>query len=114
MTVFSSATVSVLGTARKFNVYPLVLNLASGIAMLSIATVVCDMFVLYVTKRRAFYRQNKYLNVAGDDAFQILQDDMNDAERYASSSGGKDDSVVNQQRRRYQSTENSRLMNEQA
>ncbi|XP_060607167.1 P2X purinoceptor 4-like isoform X2 [Ruditapes philippinarum] len=58
------------GRAGKFSPVPLILNIGSGVAILSVATVLCDIMVLYVLKARQTYRQKKYLQVVGDDAYK--------------------------------------------
>ncbi|XP_074642243.1 P2X purinoceptor 4-like isoform X2 [Tubulanus polymorphus] len=52
--------VLVQGTAGKFNVIPLLQNVGSGLAILSVATILCDVFVLYCLRDRAYYRRNKF------------------------------------------------------
>lgn len=64
--------VLIKASAGKFNGVPLLLNLGSGLGLLAVATVLCDCFVLYCLKRREFYRDQKYLFVKGDDAYQAL------------------------------------------
>ncbi|XP_059179557.1 P2X purinoceptor 4-like isoform X2 [Physella acuta] len=63
--------VTVQGKAGKFSVVPLILNLGSGMALLVVSTIICDFIVLYVLKARKFYREKKYLDVQGQDAFQM-------------------------------------------
>ncbi|XP_059179559.1 P2X purinoceptor 4-like isoform X4 [Physella acuta] len=67
--------VTVQGKAGKFSVVPLILNLGSGMALLVVSTIICDFIVLYVLKARKFYREKKYLDVQGQDAFQILDEE---------------------------------------
>ncbi|CAG5126493.1 unnamed protein product, partial [Candidula unifasciata] len=62
--------VEVRGQAGKFGIVPLLLNIGSGLALLGIATILCDIIVLYILKAKTFYRQMKYLDVTGDDPFQ--------------------------------------------
>ncbi|XP_046356383.2 P2X purinoceptor 4-like isoform X1 [Haliotis rufescens] len=66
---------TVQGRAGKFNVVPLLLNIGSGLALLSIATIVCDVVVLYFLKARTYYRDKKYLTVTGDDAYEPMEED---------------------------------------
>ncbi|XP_070573245.1 P2X purinoceptor 4-like isoform X3 [Ptychodera flava] len=61
--------VVVTGEAGKFSVIPLFLNIGSGLALLSLATIMCDIVVLYILKKREYYREHKYLYV----------DDLDDA-----------------------------------
>ncbi|XP_052248401.1 P2X purinoceptor 4-like isoform X3 [Dreissena polymorpha] len=60
------------GQAGKFNLKPLIINIGSGLAILGIATVICDIFVLYVLKGKALYKEKKYLEVVGEDAYQDI------------------------------------------
>ncbi|XP_038059541.1 P2X purinoceptor 4-like [Patiria miniata] len=55
--------VIVTGTAGKFDFVPLMLNIGSGLALLTIATSACDIIVCYVMKGHAYYKKKKYLNV---------------------------------------------------
>ncbi|XP_072043608.1 P2X purinoceptor 4-like isoform X2 [Amphiura filiformis] len=55
--------VKMTGEAGKFNVIPLILNVATGCALLSVATVMCDIVVLYLLKRRQYYKDCKYQSV---------------------------------------------------
>ncbi|KAK7481559.1 hypothetical protein BaRGS_00027208 [Batillaria attramentaria] len=68
--------ITLQGQAGKFSIFPLFTNIGAGVALLSIATVVCDVIVLYILKARHFYRDNKYLDVKGDDAYEhgVMQD----------------------------------------
>ncbi|XP_065830397.1 P2X purinoceptor 4-like [Oscarella lobularis] len=58
----------VSGTAGRFSVVPLFLNIGSGIALLGISTVLCDLLVLYVVKRRKYYKDNKYETIEDEEA----------------------------------------------
>ncbi|XP_021377635.1 P2X purinoceptor 4-like isoform X2 [Mizuhopecten yessoensis] len=62
--------ITVIGQAGKFNVVPLLLNIGSGLGLLAMATILCDVVVLYVLKAKNVYREKKYLNVVGDDAYK--------------------------------------------
>jgi len=64
--------------AAAFNVIPTLQNIGSGLALLSIATIVCDVFVLYLHKKRKFFRSHKYEEVTNTDAFSIMEDDDED------------------------------------
>ncbi|XP_074643920.1 P2X purinoceptor 4-like isoform X2 [Tubulanus polymorphus] len=65
----------VKGTAWKFSFIPLILKIGSGLALLSVATIMCDIFVLYCLKKRNYYREKKYQYVKGDDAYQVLDEE---------------------------------------
>ena len=62
--------VNVHGQAGKFSFIPTLLNLGAGLALLSVATIICDVVVLYCHKNREYYHDKKYLKVDGDDAFK--------------------------------------------
>ncbi|XP_028400435.1 P2X purinoceptor 4-like [Dendronephthya gigantea] len=49
--------------AGKFDIVPLLRNFGAGLGLLALATVLCDICVLYFLKRRQLYRDNKYLYV---------------------------------------------------
>lgn len=61
--------------AAAFNIIPTLQNLGSGLALLSIATIVCDVFVLYLHKHRLFYRERKYEEVNMENTDYNLMDD---------------------------------------
>ncbi|KAM9194756.1 P2X purinoceptor 4 isoform 1-T1 [Dugong dugon] len=50
----------VFGKAGKFDIIPTMINVGSGLALLGVATVLCDVIVLYCTKKRYYYREKKY------------------------------------------------------
>ncbi|XP_059883999.1 P2X purinoceptor 4 isoform X2 [Globicephala melas] len=50
----------VFGKAGKFNIIPTMINIGSGLALLGVATVLCDVIVLYCMKKRYYYREKKY------------------------------------------------------
>ncbi|XP_076435092.1 P2X purinoceptor 4-like isoform X2 [Babylonia areolata] len=68
--------VSVQGQAGKFHIIPLLMNIASGLALLSVATIICDIFVLYLLKARSYYWDKKYLDVKGEDAYEVLDESL--------------------------------------
>ncbi|KAL7061786.1 hypothetical protein AAHC03_01959 [Spirometra sp. Aus1] len=51
--------ITVYGKGGKFNMLTFSMNLGSGLALLGIATVLCDMIVLNVTRKRNLYRDAK-------------------------------------------------------
>ncbi|KAK7088034.1 P2X purinoceptor 4-like isoform X1 [Littorina saxatilis] len=86
--------VSVQGQAGKFFIIPLLLNFGSGIALLSIATVICDIVVLYLLKARSYYKDKKYLDVKGEDAYEVMDDrhdDDSDGPRQRRNAGNGED-----------------------
>ena len=52
--------VNVHGSAGKFSIVPTLLNLGAGLALLSVATVICDIVVLYCHSKRVFYKSAKF------------------------------------------------------
>lgn len=48
--------ITVYGRGGKFNLLTFSMNLGSGLALLGIATVLCDMIVLNITRKRELYR----------------------------------------------------------
>ncbi|XP_043924586.1 P2X purinoceptor 4-like isoform X2 [Protopterus annectens] len=52
--------VLVFGQAGKFNIIPTMINIGSGLALLGVATVLCDIIVLYLLKKKYYYREKKY------------------------------------------------------
>ncbi|XP_054718190.1 LOW QUALITY PROTEIN: P2X purinoceptor 4-like [Uloborus diversus] len=56
------------GRGGKFNVVPLFLNIGSGLGLLAVATILCDIIVLYIVKKRDVYKSMKYQEVVEDPA----------------------------------------------
>uniref|UniRef100_A0ACB8FZR6 P2X purinoceptor 4 n=1 Tax=Sphaerodactylus townsendi TaxID=933632 RepID=A0ACB8FZR6_9SAUR len=52
--------IMVFGQAGKFNIIPTMINIGSGLALFGVATVLCDIIVLYFMKKRYYYREKKY------------------------------------------------------
>ncbi|XP_070619328.1 P2X purinoceptor 4-like [Erythrolamprus reginae] len=52
--------IMVFGNAGKFNIIPTMINIGSGLALFGVATVLCDVIVLYFMKKRNHYREKKY------------------------------------------------------
>lgn len=52
-----------IGQGGKFNVVPLFLNIGSGLGLLAVTTVLCDIVVLYCVKGRNYYKHQKYQDV---------------------------------------------------
>jgi len=78
--------VNVHGEARKFSLIPTLLNLGAGLALLSVATIICDIVVLYCHKNREYYQDKKYLNVDGEDAFKGFKNFTNENPAYTQDS----------------------------
>ncbi|CAH8513294.1 unnamed protein product [Heterobilharzia americana] len=51
--------ITVYGTGGKFDILTFSMNLGSGLALLGIATVLCDLIVLNITSKRSVYRKAK-------------------------------------------------------
>ncbi|XP_012586528.1 PREDICTED: P2X purinoceptor 4 [Condylura cristata] len=66
--------VIVFGKAGKFNIIPTMINVGSGLALLGVATVLCDIIVLYCMKKKLYYREKKYKYV--EDYEQGLGDQL--------------------------------------
>lgn len=62
--------VNVEAKAGKFNVVPTFLNLGSGLALLSISTMLCDLVILYIHKNRKLFNSHKYEQVVADDSYK--------------------------------------------
>ncbi|KAJ7309780.1 hypothetical protein JRQ81_007847 [Phrynocephalus forsythii] len=52
--------IMVFGKAGKFNIIPTMINIGSGLALFGVATVLCDIIVLYCMKKKYYYREKKY------------------------------------------------------
>ncbi|XP_063171352.1 P2X purinoceptor 4 [Candoia aspera] len=52
--------IMVFGEAGKFDIIPTMINIGSGLALFGVATVLCDIIVLYFMKKRYYYREKKY------------------------------------------------------
>ncbi|KAK1156361.1 P2X purinoceptor 4-like isoform X1 [Acipenser oxyrinchus oxyrinchus] len=59
--------VMVFGKAGKFDIIPTMINIGSGLALLGVATVLCDVIVLHILKKKNFYREKKYKYVEDYD-----------------------------------------------
>ncbi|XP_046841172.1 P2X purinoceptor 4-like [Xenia sp. Carnegie-2017] len=53
--------------ARKFDIVPLLRNLGAGLALLSLATIICDFCVVNLSKKKRFYREKIYEYVDGSE-----------------------------------------------
>lgn len=51
------------GRGGKFSIVPLLLNVGSGLGLLAVATILCDIVVLYIVKKKYLYKSVKYQSV---------------------------------------------------
>jgi P2X purinoceptor 4 len=63
------------GIGRKFSIVPLFINIGSGLALLSVATIISDTIALYLLPKRQFYRQVKYEEVEDGNVKTTLTED---------------------------------------
>ncbi|XP_040857312.1 P2X purinoceptor 5 isoform X2 [Ochotona curzoniae] len=68
--------VLVNGRAGKFNIVPTVINLASGVALMGAVTFVCDLVLIYIIKKREFYREKKFEKVRGREDRALEAEDQ--------------------------------------
>ncbi|TPP56366.1 Purinergic receptor P2X ligand-gated ion channel 4 isoform CRAc [Fasciola gigantica] len=80
--------ISVYGTGGKFNVLTFSMNLGSGLALLGIATVLCDMIVLNITRKRGLYRKAKVDLVAQKKRERQTRESLSRKSRVHAESGG--------------------------
>lgn len=59
-------SIIVQGQAGKFFIVPLLLNVGAGLGLLAVQVVVCDLVVLYLVKKRNYYKSKKYEEVDCD------------------------------------------------
>ncbi|KAM5273496.1 P2X purinoceptor 5 [Ctenodactylus gundi] len=55
--------VIVNGKAGKFNIIPTIINVGSGVALMGAGAFFCDLVLIYIIKKREFYRDKKYEEV---------------------------------------------------
>uniref|UniRef100_A0A8C5KPH4 P2X purinoceptor n=1 Tax=Jaculus jaculus TaxID=51337 RepID=A0A8C5KPH4_JACJA len=55
--------VIVNGKAGKFSIIPTVINVGSGLALMGAGAFFCDLVLIYIIKKREFYRDKKYEEV---------------------------------------------------
>ncbi|EFX89097.1 hypothetical protein DAPPUDRAFT_310786 [Daphnia pulex] len=53
--------IDVRGQGRKFDFLTTMLNIGSGISLFGVTIVVCDFIILYISKKRTYYKGVKYL-----------------------------------------------------
>jgi P2X purinoceptor 4 len=72
------------GRGGMFDFTTLVLKIGSMIALLGIAVVISDVVVLYVLKKRSYYRDNKYQQVtdeASDQEYEVVNNPPEDSSK---------------------------------
>ncbi|KAM6946014.1 P2X purinoceptor 5-like [Aplochiton taeniatus] len=52
--------IMVHGEAGKFSIIPTIINIGSGLALMGAGAFVCDMFLLYLSKKSPVYRERKF------------------------------------------------------
>ncbi|KER33954.1 hypothetical protein T265_00386 [Opisthorchis viverrini] len=72
--------ITVYGKGGKFNIIQFSMNLGSGLALLGIATVLCDMIVLNTTRKRELYRKAKVDLIAQRKAKERLSKQIRELE----------------------------------
>eukprot|EP01116_Phalansterium_solitarium_P001440 TRINITY_DN11237_c0_g1_i2.p1 TRINITY_DN11237_c0_g1~~TRINITY_DN11237_c0_g1_i2.p1 ORF type:complete len:425 (-),score=130.85 TRINITY_DN11237_c0_g1_i2:222-1496(-) len=87
----------VSGQAGKFDFVPLLINIGSGLALLSIATLISDFITLYVLPDRKFYNTVKYDNIEAHEIERWAEEQRKKKQAGASHSGDvePDDVVLN-------------------
>jgi len=51
------------GRGGRFSFVPFLLNVGSGLALLGASTLICDIIVLHITKKKLYYKEKKYTEV---------------------------------------------------
>ncbi|XP_013929170.1 PREDICTED: P2X purinoceptor 4 [Thamnophis sirtalis] len=67
--------IMVFGTAGKFDIIPTIISIGSGFALFGMATIFCDIIVLYIMKKRYLYREKKYKRV---NEYELLRPQCDD------------------------------------
>lgn len=57
----------VRSVARKFDIIPTLTAIGSGVGIFGVATVVCDLVLLYLLPRRKFYKNMKFKNTCAEE-----------------------------------------------
>ncbi|XP_029413318.1 P2X purinoceptor 5 isoform X2 [Nannospalax galili] len=60
--------VIVYGKAGKFSIIPTVINLGTGFALMGAGAFLCDLILIYLIRKRGFYRDKKFEKVSGHKA----------------------------------------------
>ncbi|KAG8181809.1 hypothetical protein JTE90_001465 [Oedothorax gibbosus] len=56
-------SISVVGQAGKFKIVPLLQNVGAGLGLLALEVIICDILVLYLVKKKTYYKSKKYEEV---------------------------------------------------
>ncbi len=59
------------GKAGKFDFIPFMITLGSGLALLSLPTLVADFFLLYFTSNKELYREIKLLDISDEGGIRV-------------------------------------------
>ena len=67
--------ITVTGQAGKFSFLPVILTLGSGLGLLSLATIITDLILLNMTKKKEFYKQIKEFDYKEKIEIPLIQSD---------------------------------------
>ncbi|XP_036380089.1 P2X purinoceptor 1 isoform X3 [Megalops cyprinoides] len=70
----------VRGLARKFDIIPTLTTIGSGVGIFGVATVVCDLVLLYVLPKRDFYKNMKFKYTVLQEEEPVLQTNKTEKE----------------------------------
>ncbi|KAI4877408.1 hypothetical protein NFI96_011707, partial [Prochilodus magdalenae] len=73
--------VIVHGLARKFDIIPTLTAIGSGVGIFGVATVVCDLVLLYLLPKRDFYKNMKFKYTACQDEDERETQALKDSDR---------------------------------
>ncbi|XP_055511737.1 P2X purinoceptor 4a isoform X1 [Leucoraja erinacea] len=65
--------IDVFGKAGKFNIIPTLINVGSGLALLGMATIVCDIIALNILKKKRHYEEMKFKSI-NDGELALLEE----------------------------------------
>lgn len=60
-------SINVVGQAGKFAIVPLLVNIGAGLGLLAVQVVICDVVVLYLVKKRKYFKSKKYEEVDAEE-----------------------------------------------
>ncbi|XP_078277765.1 P2X purinoceptor 4a isoform X2 [Rhinoraja longicauda] len=63
--------IDVFGKAGKFNIIPTMINIGSGLALLGMATIACDIIALNILKKKHYYEGKKYKCIKDSELAQV-------------------------------------------